>query len=205
MHLRRSEVPESWPVPRKGTKFLAVPSNNKEEGISVVILIRDMLEIAKNNREVERIIRSGKVKVNDKVIKEVNFALTLLDILAIDDKKYKLVLKNRKFDLEETKDNEKISKIIGKKILSGKRTQVNLGDGRNFITNEEVKVGDSVSIDFSTKKIKVIPLKEGSKVMIISGKYIGKHGKVESMNEKTAEISLDKEKANLELESVMAI
>lgn len=206
MHRTRSEVSKLWPIPRKGTRFIVLATHNNANGIPVLIVLRNMLKIAKTRSEAKRIILGEKVKINGKVIKDEKYPLVLFDILELDGKKYKIVLKNKKFSLEDTKDNKKVAKIIGKTILPGKKTQINLDDGRNFLTQEKIKVGDSAVYNFSDNKIeKIIPLKEGSQIVVISGSHIGEEGKTEKITENLAEVKLGKEKINLELKRLIAI
>lgn len=208
MHQTRNEVLKAWPIPRKGTRFVVVPEHNKKDGIPILIILRDILELAKTRTEVKRILRSEKIKVNGKVIKEEKFPLSLLDIISVENKSYKIILKNLKFELEETKEHAKISKIIDKKILGKGKVQINLGDGRNFISKDKLSVGDSVVFDFNEKKIsKILPLKQGSSVIVISGSHRGEDGKIEKIDEekKEAEVHLGKKKVNLKLNSLMAI
>jgi small subunit ribosomal protein S4e len=200
MHLKRNQAPRSWPIPRKGTKFLV---RNRKNGISVLLLIRDVMKKAKSRDEVKEIIHDKKVKVNGKIIRDEKFTLSLFDILELGDSKFKVVLKNKKFGLEETKEHEKISKIINKKILAGNKVQINLNDGRNFISNEKFRIGDSVML--CDGKIKKLELKEGAKIVVINGKYIGKEGQIEKIDGKNANISLKEGKTNLKLNDIMAI
>lgn len=205
MHLKRNEVPGTWPIARKGTKFVVVPSRNKREGIPLLILIRDMLKLGKNRKEVRRILQTGKIKVNGKVARDEKFSLVLFDILSIGENNYKLGLENKKFKLQETKEKEKIAKITGKKILKGNKVQISLNDGRNLLTKEKMNIRDSLAINFEGKITRKIELKENSKVVVIKGKYIGKEGKVEKFNKKEATVLIGKSKINLKLESIMAI
>lgn len=207
MHLKRSLAPKSWPIPRKGTKYIIVPSHNKRKGIPILVILRDMLKIARNRKEVKKILNGKKAKVNGKLVRDEKFPLVLFDILEIAGKSYKLILENKKFRLEETKDKEKIVKIIGKKILSGKKMQINLNDGRNYIVKENYKVNDSLVINFEGKIVKKRELKDGAKVVIISGKHIGEEGKIERIDEnKIALIKLkETNKINLSLDRIMAM
>lgn len=200
MHLKRNQAPKSWPIPRKGTKFLV---RNRKNGIPVLLLIRDVIKKAKNRNEVKEIIHDKKVKVNGKVIRDEKFTLSLFDILELGDNKFKVVLKNKKLGLEETKEQEKISKIINKKILAGNKVQINLNDGRNFISNEKFRIGDSVIL--SEGKTKKLELKEGAKIVVINGKHRGEEGKIEKIEGGNASISLKESKTNLKLNDIMAI
>lgn len=205
MHLTRSEVPKTWPIPRKGTHSIIVPSHNKKNGIPLLIALRDMLKVAKKRKEVENIARAGMIKVNGKIVRDEKFSLILFDILELGGKNYKLVLENKKFRLQETKDKEKISKIVGKKMLNKKIMQINLNDGRNLLIKENVNMGDSISINSEGKMTKKIELKDGAKIIVISGSHIGEEGKVEKINGNIATIKTEKEKVNLELKRIMAI
>ena len=207
MHKTRNETPKTWPIARKGTKYIVVASHNKRAGIPLLILLRDILKIAKKRKEVERILRDGKIKVNGKIVRDEKYALLLLDILNIGEKNYKLILENRKFKFEDTKEKEKIAKIIGKKILHKGKVQINLNDGRNLIVKEKMNIGDSLAINFEGKITRKIELKENSKIIVISGSHIGEEGKVEKINreKKTAEININKKKVNLDLKRIMAI
>ena len=50
-HLKRQATPKNWPVPRKGTTFIVTPNS---KGLPVLILLRDLLKIAKDRSEVKR-------------------------------------------------------------------------------------------------------------------------------------------------------
>ena len=51
-------------------------------------------------------------------------------------------------DIINELDARKILLVIGKKSLAGKKTQVNLSDGRNMIYGDKISVGDSVLVNF---------------------------------------------------------
>jgi len=205
MHTTRNQTLKSWPIPRKGTKYIVVPSHNKNSGIAILTVMRDMLKVVGKRKEAEKIMREGKVKVNGKITRDEKYALSLFDIIDIGGKKYKIVLKNKKYNPEETKDNEKIVKITGKKMLIGKKIQINLSDGKNIVTNENLNMGDSVALDFNNRISRKIGLKEGSRAIVISGSHIGEEGKVEKISGNVAEIKTDNTKVNLETKRIMAI
>ena len=140
--------------------------------------------------------------------------IRLLDTLTIipSKKSYRVNLsKFGKFDLEEIKDSEKsikISKIINKKILKGKNTQLNLWDGRNFLFKGKCDVNDSVIIDLDKNKIeKCLPLKEGVSVLVIGGKHAGKKGNIKKINQelKMAEIEYEKKPYNILIKQLMVV
>ena len=174
------------PVPRTGTKYMAVPSHNQIESMSLIMVMRDILKLVKTKKELKKILNEKKVIVNGKIINETNYPLTLFDSLAIPSVKkfYKVNLKN-KYELNpvaESETHSRIFEVIGKKLLPGKKIQFNLSQGRNMISNEKMKVGDYVSVEFAKNKIlKVISLDKGVEVIVIAGKHAGKEGKIKEI------------------------
>jgi ribosomal protein S4E len=138
----------------------------------------------------------------------------LLDTVALIPQKefYRLSLSlNGKFKLEKIKEieaNKKVSKIINKKILKKKKTQLNLGDGRNFLSEVACKVGDSALINFKDKKVeKCVPLKEKSTVLVFAGKHSGKKGVIEKFNleRKMATLKVEEGSINVLIKQLMAL
>ncbi len=173
-----------------------------------------MLKVTQNKKEVKRAIHLKHILLNNKiVIDEKNSALLFDTITIIPSKKhYRLELsKKGKFQLDEIKEieaNKKISKIVDKKILKGKKTQLNLSDGRNIISDIKCNVNDSVLINFKTKKIeKCLGLKEKTKVMVFAGKHSGEKGIINKIKpkRKMAELNIDKKPVNVLIKQLMVI
>jgi ribosomal protein S4E len=186
MHIKRSKMPKTWPVPRKSNKrrYVAVPTHAKSKGISVLYLLRDIMKIVKTRKETKIMVLNKEIKVNHKIIKDENYPLQVFGILSLGktNKHYRLEIVNQKFKLNEIAEkdtNKKTVKIIGKVILSKKVIQMNLDDGQNFISKEKFAIGDSAVVNLKERKVeKTLPLKEGSKVEVILGKHAGKTGKI---------------------------
>jgi len=188
MHIKKTKMPNTWPVPRKGRgkRFVAVPSHNVGKGISLLFLLRDVLKIAKTRKEVRYMTLNGMVKINNKVRQDENFPVNVLDILNLNAGKenlyYRLEIVNKKFGLVKVKESEadsKVVKIVGKKVLSGGKVQMNLRDGQNFLSKLKFSVGDSVVLNTKNDKImKVLGLKKGAKIEIIAGKHAGEKGEL---------------------------
>jgi len=211
MHLTRNYAPKTWPVPRKGTKYLVVPSHGINSTIPILIILRELMNVAQNRKEAKKILDTGNIKVNERIIRKENYPVALFDVLALGEKRFRVVLKNKKFNIEEAAKNEsgmKIAKIIGRKILKGKKQQINFNDGRNVLSNEKLRIGDSAIINLKENTIeKIIPLKEKSRALIIGGKHKSKEGDVEKIDEKKklGIVIVGGEKLNVKLESLMAI
>ncbi len=186
MHKKRTEMLKTWPIARKirRQRFIAKPNHGANKSITILAVLRDMLKLASTRKEVNFIINAGNVKINNKIRKDEKFPLFAFDVISLDKlgKYYKLEIVNKKFKLKETSKEEsssKIVKIIGKKILDKNKIQMNLEDGNNFITKLNFNVMDSVLLNTLTEKIeKIIPLKVGSKIEVLSGKHAGKSGEI---------------------------
>jgi len=214
MHLKRQESPKSWPIKRKGTKYLVRPLINLEEGMPLLIVLRDVLNLVQNRKEAKKAIHEKNILVNSKNPNSEKMPLTMFDILHIipSKKYYKVVLTEKgRFAFDEVKDNEsnnKIAKIIDKTILKGKKIQLNLSDGRNFLSDISCNVNDSVIIDFKQRKItKCLPLKEKAKAVIFSGKHAGEVGTIIKIDnvKKMSEIHTKESNINVLTKQLMII
>lgn len=214
MHIKRNTIPKSWPVPRKGTPYVVKPNFEFERGMPLLVVLRDVLKIAGTAKEVQKMINMKAILVNNKPVKEAKHGVVLFDTITfpLTKKSYRLEMDERgKFDLRELKDGEstkKISKIINKKMLKGKKVQINLLDGRNILSNEKCKTNDSVIVNFSNGKIeKVLPLQEKAGVLVFDGKHAGEKGVVKSIDEKKkmVEIQFGKENTSILIKQVIVL
>jgi small subunit ribosomal protein S4e len=216
-HIKKTQMPTTWPVPRKGKRkrYVAVPSHATSKGISLLFLLRDVLHLAATRKEARYMTLNGMVKVNNKVRHDENFPVQVLDVLNLEKsgKNYRLQIENKKFTLVEVSDKdaeEKIVKIRGKKILSGNKVQMNLDDGQNILATQKFSVGDSALFNTKTNKItKIIHLKVGAKVEIVSGKHAGEKGEIVSFVDLTRgrdyKIKIDKTEVNLPFKAILVI
>jgi len=214
MHLKRQKVPKNWPIFRKGTKYVVRPNSDTQKGIPLLIVLRDMLKLAQNKKEAKRIIHLREVLVNNKPVSDEKKNVMLFDTISLFaiKKYYRMELSNHgKFYLTEIKDNEvnhKIVKLADKKILKGKKVQLNFEDGRNFISDVKCSVNDSLIVNFKEKKVeKCIPLKDGSGVFVFSGKHSGKSGVVKEIHKekRIAEIDIDGKPISVLIKQFMVV
>lgn len=216
MHLKRSNVKKFWPVPRKGTKYLAVANHSQGDSIPLVVVMRDMLNIVKNKKELKKLINEKQIQINHKIIKETNYPICLFDIIILPaiKKNYKAMLsKNKKMILEEISEKDskiKVFKLMSKKILPGKKVQLNLMHGKNIDSNEKVNAGDSIVFDLKENKIiKIIPMEKGRNAFVVKGKHAGYQGNISEIVErggrKIAKISSENEKINVWVKNIIVI
>lgn len=212
MYLKRHKAPKHWPIKRKGTKYIVRSNSNLKNGIPILIILRDLLKTAKNRKEVKKIIYQKFLLLNNELVKNEKNSATLFDVITLTPSKesYRLELSDRGvFELKKIKEKEaahKISKITNKKILKGKKVQLNLSDGRNYLSDIKCNVNDSVLIDFKNNKIeKCLSLVEKKEAVIFAGKHAGKVGIIKKIipKEKMVEIIMGKEKINVLIKQIM--
>lgn len=216
-YLKRLAMPKSWPLARKNTRgiYIIKPKASLEKSISLVVILRDLLKMAKVRKEIKKIVNAGDIQINCKKINDERLPVQLFDVISIQKiKKYYMLslTKNGKLsviEINESESHKKVCKIIGKTALGGKKIQLNLDDGRNFFSNEG-KVNDSVLIDLKQKKIlKVMPVKEKANVKITNGKMAGHDGvisKIEGIGKKRIiHVNFGKKIVKTAIENLMVV
>jgi len=184
MYLPRAKATKKLPVPRKGTKYLARARSHVNDAVTVVVALRDMLGLAHTAKEVKGMIHRKQLRINGKDVKDYRDSVKLFNILQAD-KPYMLTLtSNGRFKLEETKAKERIARVNNKKLLAGKQIQLNLHDGSNILTKDKINTHDTVYLDEAGKLKKHVAFEKGKPCIIISGKYTGKKGKIQAIENK---------------------
>jgi len=155
--------------------------------------------VAKKRSEVRAILSQGNVLVDGNVEREELFPTGLMDVISIPtaDKQYRVLPSEKGLALHSINKDEaefKLCRIEDKTILKGGNVQLNLHDSRNI----RIKVKDAnkpeedVFSTLDTVRISLpqqeimghFKLVEGASALIISGKNIGKHGKIVAVERK---------------------
>jgi len=194
-HLKRMAMPKTWPIARKGCKYIMspLPGKNIKFCLPATIILRDLLKIASNKKEVRRIIKNKELLVNNREVKEEAFPIGFSDVISIPKIKkfYKVSCNSKgKLSIEEINEDKaysKYSKVINKTVLKKNKLQLNFLDGGNIIVGKDYKanVNDCIVIDLKNKKIaKKIPYEKGAYVKVMGGKHFGKEGIIENIENK---------------------
>ena len=73
-HLKRLTMPRSWALPRKTSVWVTranAGAHSLDMCMPVNLVIRDILQFAKNTREVRSILHNGLVKVDGRKVRDV--------------------------------------------------------------------------------------------------------------------------------------
>lgn len=213
-HLKRQEIPKSWPIHRKGTAYVVKGDSNLKNGIPLLIVLRDMLKVAQNRKEAKKAIYDKSILINSKPARDEKNSVVLFDSITIvpSKKSFRIELdKKGKFTLEEIKESEstkKVAKVVDKKMLKGKKVQLNLSDGRNYLSNLKCGVGDSVIVNLKDRKVeKCLELKEKSNAFVFAGKHAGEKGTIEKLDleKKVAKMKADDGEINVLIKQIMVV
>jgi len=204
-HLKRKPAPKFWPIHRKEFIWTVKPEPGPHpifNCMPLTLVIRDVLGLAKTQREVNAIISEEKIMVDGKVQRDSLFPAGLMDVISIPDvgRTYRVVPSEKGLTLHPIEKEEagfKLCRIESKTVMRGGHIQLNLHDGRNVLirVNDPKKPEEDVYRSMDTLKMSLpdqeiighTKLAEGASAMIIGGKNAGRYGKIVAMEERTAQ------------------
>ena len=190
-HLKRPYAPKRWNILRKANKFIARPNPGAhpfDNGIPLVVMLRDMAKAARNAKEVRYMMTKYDVLVDGKKRRDSKMIVGLMDVISMPASKEFLrviIDEDGKLKAAKISDKEsgvKLCKISGKKMTS-KMIQLTMHDGRTIMTDKnEFRTGDSILIEVPSQKIvEHVRLEPKSMVYLVGGKHSGSTGTVEDV------------------------
>lgn len=187
--LKRLNTPNLVSISKKDKVWISKPvpgTHPRNKSISLVVLLRDVLKLAGTSKEANALIKSGKILVDGRVVKENKFPIGYMDLISIPDINmiYFIDLdhKGRFVAKRDDKRKNKLLRLKNRKTLAKNKYQLTFSDGRTLLSNEAYKTGDSLLLSMPDMKIvEHLPLKEGSNCRIIGGTRAGMYGKVKSI------------------------
>ncbi|MBI5681209.1 MAG: 30S ribosomal protein S4e [Methanobacterium sp.] len=220
-HLKRFKAPKHWPIHPKENKWTVKPNAGPhaiDESLPLLLVVRDILKVADNAREAKRIINSGEILVDGRVKKDYKFPVGFMDVIEIPksesiyrvlpDEKGRLVL----YPIATENKEFKLCKITNKTTIKGGKTQLNLHDGRNCLSEDECRAGDVIILKVPEQDIsEVIKFEKGTIGLITGGKHIGEIGKIKEINitkssmPNTVEIETENKKTFLTLKEYVFV
>ena len=190
--LKRRAAPKSWTIPRKGTKWVKRPGpgpHAQDASIPLQIVLRDLLHLAASAREGRILVRTGAVRVDGKVARDLDRGVGLMDTVSFAaplDTHYRLVRDRRgKLILVRIPSTEaavKIGRVRFKHAVPKGRIEVTLHDGRNLVVEptSPYRVGDSVKIELPAQKVVGhLPLAPGALAFVAGGTHVGELARVD--------------------------
>ncbi len=193
--LKRKPAPDFWPIHKKEFTWVVKPASGPhslENCLSLTLVLREVLGVAKTKKEAGMILSEGKVIVDGKVRRKADFPVGVMDVVSLPDlnKFYRVMPSNKGLSLVPISQSEagfKLGRVEDKTIVS-EGAQIALHDGSNLL----VKVADPknpVEVTYETfdvlklnlpdKEVSdVLKVKVGNLAVITGGKNIGKTGRI---------------------------
>ena len=196
-HLTRFAAPAFWPILKKEYHWVVKPSPGPhplERSLPLLIIVREILGLAKTSREARKIIAEGHIKVDGRVRRNYKYPVGLMDVLEITklDKWFRIIPYPVKFfKLHEISKDEakyKLVRIENKTTVKGGHIQLNLHDGRNILirVSDPTNPEEDVYETFDTLKITVpeqdiighYKFEEGAIAIVVDGRNVGRVGRI---------------------------
>jgi small subunit ribosomal protein S4e len=169
---------------RKETEWMIKPAPGPhpvQYSIPLTVLLRDVLNVASNSREVGIILHERSVLVDGVPRTNKKYPVGLMDVISLpkEEKHYRIKVdwKGRLVpeEIDENKAKMKLLRITGKNTVSGGKHNISFHDGRNMLADNHLHVGDTVEVSLPEVKLKNhIKLEKGARCLIMDGKHAGK-------------------------------
>jgi len=192
--LKRLNASARMSLAKKSNVWLLTPQagpHKASDSIPLGSLLRDQLGLATRAKEAAALCKNGKVKVDGRVIKDHRFPIGFMDVIEIPDVNLTYYMDlDSKGRLVPKRDNRnfKLLKILRKNIVRNGKVQLTMSDGRTLLGDIKYKVGDTLKMSVPDFKVLGhVPLKEGSKCIIMNGKNAGTRCTLQSITPGTVE------------------
>jgi len=205
VHMKRETSPAFWPIHRKEYAWIVKPSPGSHpihRCLPLIVIVRDMISLAKTRREAKKIISQGKIFVDGKVRRDERYPAGLMDVVSIPEinENYRVVPSEKGLTLHRIDEDEakfKICRIENKRTLDGGHVTLSLHDGRNILIRVEDprKPEEDVYRTLDTLKISIpeqeilehLRLEKGMLALFVDGNNIGKYGSIKAIEEQTGQ------------------
>lgn len=199
--LKRKPAPRVWAIGRKKYTWVGKPSpgpHPTDQCITLTLILRDALKLAKTAKEAKTIITQGKVYVDGKIRRDESHPAGLMDVVSIPENNslYRVLPSPKGLILHSIGKEEasfKLCRIEDKTIVKKGHVQLGLHDGTNLLirvadsknpVEDTYHVLDTLKIGLPEKEIlSYAKLAKGPPVLIIGGKNVGQHGKIVEIEE----------------------
>ncbi|MBI3587633.1 30S ribosomal protein S4e [Candidatus Micrarchaeota archaeon] len=202
-HFKRLAAPKLVSIGRKKARYLRAPfagRHKKGEAFSLLVLLRDVLKLARDRGEAKRVLSGGMVLVDGAARRDEAFPVGLMDTVSIPEQglHFRIVVANGKLSpavISEKEAGVKLCKVVGKSLVRGGKIQLSFHDGRSHIIEREedrFSLGDTVKLSIPGQKISgFIKLEKGARCYIHLGKHAGKLAKLDGLLERAGSTATD--------------
>jgi small subunit ribosomal protein S4e len=150
---KRAKVPRFWKISKKDKRFVVRTEpgpHSKQRSYPLLVLLRDILSLTKNNRETMSVLNQGRILVDGKTIRSPRFPVGLMDVIEVPsiEKSFRLVPHEGGLvpvEISSAEKDQKLCIVKSKKTVRGAKIACGLHDGRVIFPAAEVDIrpGDS--------------------------------------------------------------
>jgi small subunit ribosomal protein S4e len=164
-----------------------------ERAVAAAVLLRDLLRVADNVREVKAVLAQRQMLVDGKAVKRRNSPVGFMDVVSLPAAgEFYRVLVDRKaratlLKISESDAGFKLCKITGKRVAPKGRTQLALHDGRSVLADGAYATGDTLKLAVPGQKILAhYKLEKGARCLITRGRHAGETATLDEIYPATA-------------------
>jgi len=194
-------APTEWQLEKKAKKYVTSTAAGPHDGsaLPLGVWLRDHMHFAGNAKEARKILHDRQVMVNGHIATDDHMGIDVFDIISFPkiNKSYIILVdqKGRQIEQEISEESAKVRlvKVASKTTIKGGKTQINLCDGANFISDFACKGKDTLIIGiigadrFAVKEH--FPYAVGSQAIIIGGQHTMKTGKITQIQVQKSSLS----------------
>jgi small subunit ribosomal protein S4e len=189
-HQKRLTAPNAWSIAKKANTFITktAPGPHTKDAMPVAVWLRDHMGLARNMKEIKKILSSRAVIVNGKPARDPKLGIGVFDIISIPSmqKHYRILLDKRgnlvSIEITEEAAKTRLCKIRNKTEVKGGKVQLNLRYGANIIADHSYHPRDSVVLSLEESNrfaiVDHFPFATGNVAMVIGGRHSGKVGRI---------------------------
>ncbi|MDY6761546.1 MAG: 30S ribosomal protein S4e [Candidatus Nanohaloarchaea archaeon] len=189
-HQKRLSAPQNYPVERKEGAYVVTAEGPyaASEGVPLAVLLRDVLEYVDTMAEVKQVLADGRALVNQRERTEPGSNVGFMDVVSFPDldEHYRVLVTGDGLELvpvEGDAAEQKIVRVDDKTTLNGGVTQLNLHDGNNIETDEDVPTQSSVLVSLPELAVEeTVEREDGNLAYIIGGQHVGETATVRSVD-----------------------
>lgn len=193
-HLSRLNAPKSWPIQRKGIKFVTKPSpglHSLRTSIPLSLVLIKLLKVARTNKEVKKILNDGNILINGKTIrKDKSYSVGVMDLITIPlvNQTYRILYDRKgKFavlPLDAKEKDLRAVKIVCKTIVKKNKMQLNYSNGINtFVDKDAYETGDTLLLAKDNSIKEHLKFEKGATIYLTGGRKVGRVCTLEDVKE----------------------
>lgn len=139
--MKRLPAPANWPIHRKEYKWVAKPRagpHSLEGCMPLLLVVREVLGLAKDRREAKIMLSAGNVKIDGKVRRSDDYPVGIMDVVEVLPLKqaFRVLPSEKELLLHPISEDEKAFKlceIVDITTTKKGQTQLHLHDGKNLL------------------------------------------------------------------------